>query len=270
MKRTALLIPTYKRFADLLHTLRNTHIDDRARFVIVANLDDKEFEYLNQTFGNVSIIIDERQYGKLGGCKAYNLAYQIARENGFDYAILYADDIIPFRKKWLDDLYQLFIDQDGQFGVFSSDECHHGSYGWNIIIDSPIAHFFVIKCSISETLFDIDFKQYLIDVEIAVRLKNEGVKLELLPIKLNHLRSGLHREYMNEHYEYDLKVFISKYPNYQEVLTKVTDHYFLPHKNEKVSLDHIDRSELVGWPKNKVPILVKIKTFIKAILKLNK
>ena len=175
LKTIAILIPTYKRFDDLVNTLKKTPLDGSSKFIIVANLEDDELAYITNNFGSNAIIVDERTHGKLGGSGAYNLAFKIAKEHQFDYAILYADDVIPFNNNWLDRVQKEFISKNGQFGVFSSDECHFGYFGWNLMLDCPIAHFFIIKCNLVDQLFLDEYKQYVIDFEIAVRLKERGL-----------------------------------------------------------------------------------------------
>lgn len=247
MKTIAILIPTYKRFKDLINTLKKTRIDDRAKFVIVANLEDNEFLYLEENFVDRAIIVDERKYGKLGGSAAYNLAYRIAKENKFDYAILFADDVIPFKGNWLNKIYKEFVNINGKFGIFSTDECHYGYYGWNLLLDCPIAHFFIIDCTLVEKLFLDEYKQYVIDFEIAVRLKESGIDIQFLPIKLNHLRSGLHRELMNNNYNFDVEILIKAHPKYESSFKESQNSYFVKHSNKSIFISKIPLDDLPLW-----------------------
>ena len=268
MKTIAILIPTYKRFNDLVNTLKKTYIDGRAKFVIVANLEDEELKFINENFGDRSIIVDERIYGKLGGSNAYNLAFKIAKDNNFDYAVLFADDIIPFRSDWLDKLYKEFVNVNGQFGIFSTDECHIGHYGWNIFLDCPIAHFFIIDCNLLDQLFLDGFNQYVIDFEIAVRLKERGIDIQLLPIKLNHLRSGLHREFADINYNSDVEAFLKLYPKYEHSFKVATNSFFVKHDNKSNFVSRIQTDKLPLWYdlKPKGVFIKKVKRKIKAIL----
>ncbi|MEJ8756645.1 hypothetical protein WG947_06550 [Pontibacter sp. H259] len=272
MKRVAILIPTYKRFDDLIYTLDNTPIDSRAKFIIVANLEDDQLDYLKNNYAEKSILIDERTYGKLGGCKAYNLAYDIALKHNFDYAILYADDVIPFDENWLDLIFKNFIEKEGKLGIFSTDECHHGSFGWNIIVDCPIAHFFIIDCQVESILFNPLYKQYVIDFEIAVRLKHRDVRIDLLPIKLKHLRSGLHRDYAEQNFNDDVKVLVEKYPQYKTAFLQLEHHYYLPHSTEVINFKDYNKLKLKPWPQHKVvenSILNRFKNMLKEFKLIN-
>jgi hypothetical protein len=251
LKTTAILIPTYKRFSDLINTLQKTPIDARAKFVIVANLEEDELSYIREKFGDISIIIDERDYGKLGGCKAYNLAFEVAKDNKFDYAILFADDVMPFKHGWLNKLYKEFINTNGQFGIFSSDECHAGHYGWNLILDCPIAHFFVIDCNLVEQLFLDGYKQYVIDFEIAVRLKEQGIDIQLLSIKLKHLRSGLHREFMDNNFNHDVDTFTKVHPKYESSFKQLSNLFFVKDSARSQFISKINLNKLPPWPEPK-------------------
>lgn len=270
MKRTALLIPTYKRFQDLINTLEKTFIDERATFIIVANLTDEELGFVRNNYGHCSIIVDEREHGKLGGCKAYNLAYKVAKENNFDYAILFADDIIPFDSKWLDKLYSNFINKNGRFGVFCSDECHPGYYGWNIVLDCVIAHFFIIDCRLTEKLFSEDYKQYAIDFEIAVRFKEQGIPIQLLPIKFNHLRSGLHREFMDINMHDDINKLVNDHPKYKTSFKENKNLLYFKYDNKIHTLTDIDTKRLPEWTTlpPKITLFQQIKRVLRSGLKL--
>jgi hypothetical protein len=270
MKKIAILIPTYRRFDDLINTLEKTYIDQRAKFIIVANLEDHQLDYLKVNYSSKAIIEDERKYGKLGGCKAYNLAYKIAKENGFDYAILFADDIIPFEKNWLDKLFKLFINKEGQFGVFSTDECHISHYGWNVILDCVIAHFFIIKINLVENLFLDKYTQYAIDFEIAVRLNEKQIPIFLLPIKLNHLRSGVHREFMESNMSKDIDILISDYPKYKQPLKDNKNLYLAKDYNTVKILSNLSKKDLVEWNQlnnEEIRFFLKLKNIVKSVIK---
>jgi hypothetical protein len=269
LKSIAILIPTYKRFNDLVNTLTRTEIDVRSKFIIVANLEDNELAYITDKFGAKSIIVDERKYGKLGGAGAYNLAFKIAKEHNFDYAILYADDVIPFKSNWLDKVQREFISKNGQFGVFSSDECHFGYFGWNIVLDCPIAHFFIIDCNLVEQLFLDEYKQYVIDFEIAVRLKERGIDIQLLPIRFNHLRSGLHREFMDNNYSTDVDVFLKTYPKYEESIRQVINSFMVKDTGKSRFVSEITPAELLPWSslKPKGEFIKKVKRKVRSLLR---
>lgn len=211
----AILLPSYERINELEKVLNETELGNNAKFIVVANYREGVFNSLCMNYANRAVFINERQYGKLGASKAYNIAYQHAVEHGYTYAILFADDVIPFDKNWLDQI-DLFVRQRNHvFGVFSSDECHHGSFGWNIVKECPIAHFFIIKCGLIPELFDSRYRQYVIDLDVSVRVRKLGHSIALLPIRMNHFRSGLHREAMGENFTHDVAVFYGLHPEYR-------------------------------------------------------
>ena len=217
----AILLPSYRRLADLCGTIDNTTLTGGMKFIIVANYDNQDFIHLYRKYSNHEdiMIIDEKKYGQLGVAKAYNLAYQVANKSGFSHVILYADDTIPFDKDWGQRLEAEFISHDLPLGIFSTDECHPGYFGWNFIENSPIAHFFILKCGIVPTLFPEEYRQYYVDLDISVRMQRMGYPIGLLPIRINHLRSPSHREMNQINGEYDKQVFLKQFPEYHKDFT---------------------------------------------------
>jgi hypothetical protein len=266
----AILLPSYRRYDDIRKVLSDTKVNDNAKFIVVANYPDDEYNYLLNSYSDKALFVDEKKYGKLGGCKAYNLAYEIAKDNGFDYAILFADDVIPFDDDWLEQLENIVATHEIAYGIFSSDECHHGHFGWNIIKDCPIGHFFIIRIGVVENLFDPSYKQYVIDLDISVRIKKMNLPIGLLPIKLRHFRSELHREAMGANYEHDKSLFYQLHPEYSGWLDGEKAKKYVPDAGEFLIVENNKNeilSKLVEWPcnYNKIKIMKSIKSIINVI-----
>ncbi len=213
--KVALLLPSYRRFGELFRTLRRTPLDKDVMFVVVANYPSWQLALLKKMFSDRALIVDERPFGKLGGAKAYNVAYSIARENKAEYVAHWADDIMPFRNDWLAQLVNLFIKPGHRFGIFSTDEgCHKHRYGWNVLGGYPCAHFFVADAStLGETYFDPRFNQFVVDNEICVRLSRQGVPITYLPIMIVHDPCMKHREAFVSNYAKDVAIFNGLYPD---------------------------------------------------------
>src|SRR4051812_11629985 len=102
-----LLLPSYQRPDDLAKVLEQTPLSGDARFFVVANYEPDVYQKFVDRFSDRATFVDERQHGRLGGCKAYNLAHKTAAENGATYVIHYADDILPADANWLQRIEEL-------------------------------------------------------------------------------------------------------------------------------------------------------------------
>lgn len=270
--KIALLLPSYRRFGALFRTLRRTPLDPSTRFVVVANYPTWQLGILTRLFGDRADIIDERPYGKLGGAKAYNVAYKAACERGAEYVAHWADDILPFDKDWLDQVQQLFVKPQLDFGIFSSDEGNHKHrYGWNLFGGYPCAHFFIAKCAVlGDTYFDPRFKQYVADNEISIRLIRRGVKIALLPVMLVHDPCMKHRGMFAANYAADVATFNALYPDLGGLLDGAvlrgdyTNMTCISHLNKvryssDTDLPLISREELMNEPPVMKPWLYKLR-----------
>jgi len=243
-----LLLPSYGRIIDLCKTIENTPLTNNMKFIIVANYPDDILKDLARVYHDRAIIIDEKAYGKLGATKAFSLAYHTATELGFSHVISYSDDIIPFEPNWGQRLEDIFFSHDLPMGIFSTDECHFGHFGWNIMGYAPIAHMLILKCGILPSLLSQEYKKYVADLDISVRILRTGHSIALLPIKFNHLRAPTHRNEMLSDYEYDKAIFLSKYPEYQKYFGVDGEQYIPDDGRFRItSSDTIYKTE--PWPK---------------------
>jgi hypothetical protein len=245
----ALLLPSYERIVDLCKVIENTPLTSDMKFVIVANYSDSVLQDLVRIYQDRAIIVDEKPYGKMGGSKAYCLAYKVATDLGFSHAIFYADDVLPFDADWGQQLKDTFFGCEVPMGIFSSDECHWGHFGWNIMKDAPIAHFFILKCGIVPSLFPLEYKLYVIDLDISVRILRMGYSIALLPIRFNHWRSPNHRVENHNNFAYDRAVFLSKYPEYQKYFGPDGEQY-IPDDGKLRILSANSGYKTEPWPKN--------------------
>lgn len=185
--RIALLLPSFGRMNDLLNVIRNTPMGANTQFIVSANYELHELEALRQEFGSSIHVIDERIYGRGSMIKAYNLAYFYAREMGFEYVALWADDLMPQASNWHETLSAMLTEHNVDFGIFSTEECHKGVFGWNFFDEIPNAHFFVARPTVlGEFFLNPSLNAYVGDYEVCVRLLANHVKLHLLPVRLNH------------------------------------------------------------------------------------
>lgn len=235
--KIGLLLPSYRRYDDLVHVLTNTVINDQARFIVIGNYEDDEFARLKKEFGDRADFIDERQHGKTGVVKAYNLAYETAIKLNYEYVMLFADDIVPASADWLDAIEQEFVTPNHDFGIFSSDECHPGYFGWNFIKNVPVAHFFILKTGkVSGSLFDTRYRQYVVDFDVCLRALAENVEITLLPIRVLHSRSPLHRELMNTNFDHDKEILYQLFPKFRGCLDSLKTMRFIQDKGQKVQI----------------------------------
>ncbi len=256
----ALLLPSYRRFHHLSKVLDETPVDERARFVVVANYDDAELALLQERYGDRAEIVDERPYGKMGVVKAYNLAFARARELEAEYAVLWADDVVPASPSWLDELEEMVVGPRVAYGILSSDEGHQGHFGWNFLDRAPIGHFFIVRGDrITDELFSTEFRQYYVDLEISVRLLERGEEVHLLPILVRHWGAPEHRERGVENSRHDQAVFLRLYPQYAPFMgTKVP--YLLPHRDEIIVIDSAwQREGLVYPPEEKASLAQRVR-----------
>ena len=160
---------------------------------------------------------------KGGMIKAYNIAYNYAKNNQYKYVALWADDILPQKKDWFQDLNEMFIKPGHVFGIFSTDECHRLHFGWNFFGGIPNAHFFIADISILGDYFlNPALNAYVGDYEVCVRMKNKGVNMTLVPVRLNHNHTpNPTREKNTKYYAIDLKIFNELYPDLAGVMDDV-------------------------------------------------
>lgn len=251
----AIMLPSYGRPDDLAKVLDQTPLDARARFVVVANYDPPVYQALARRYAGRATFVDERAHGKLGGCGAYNLAYATALDAGYDYAVHYADDVLPADADWLDRVEAQIIRPGHVFGVFSSDECHYGSFGWNIVRDVPIAHFYVMKCGLlGPRLFDPRYKQYVIDLDLAVKVLDAGHEIRLMPVRLRHYRSPLNRAAVSATYAHDEKVFYEINPRFDGLLAKEEAQRYVPDEGRTLVLPAEGLGQVLRpWPAHAAP-----------------
>ena len=219
----ALLLPSYRRFRDLFVTLSNTPLAEGCKFVVVANYPDEHLSFLKKLFPKKAIFIDERQYGKGGMIKAYNIAFEFVKQNGFRYAALWADDLMPQKADWLKEVDELFIKPGHRFGIFSSDECHKNHFGWNFFNGIPNAHFFIAEISaLGDYFLRPELNAYVGDYEVCVRMKRKNIPMTLLPVRLDHHHTpNPTREKNNPYYAKDLEIFNQLYPEMAGVMDDV-------------------------------------------------
>ena len=188
----ALLLPSKGRLLDLVLTLSLVPLRApdgyRARFVVIANYGTIQLAFLRVLFASRATFVDERRLKWRGMTGAYNYALEAAENLGASWAALWADDLLPDRKSWLDDLFRIIVSQDFRFGIFSSDEGHHkGRFGWNVFAGYPCAHFYVARVDALPGYFlNPKLKAYVGDNEIAVDRIKKGIRVDLLPIKVIH------------------------------------------------------------------------------------
>lgn len=219
----ALLLPSYHRFKDLFMTLWKTPIPSNYKFIVTANYNDLQLLLLQKIFRKKAFFVDERLYGKGGMVKAYNIAFNFAQKNGFRYAALWADDILPQDKNWFFEIDELFIKPRHLFGIFSTDECHKNHFGWNFFNGIPNAHFFIADISVLGDFFlNPALNAYLGDYEVCVRMKQKNVNIILLPVRLNHNHTpNPTRIKNNKYYAIDLKIFNELYPQLSGIMDDV-------------------------------------------------
>jgi hypothetical protein len=249
----AVMLPSYQRLDDLTQVLEKTPLRPDARFVVVANYEPDVYRALRDRYSDRAVWVNEREHGKLGGCRAYNLAYSTAIERGFDFAIHFADDVLPAEDDWLDQIDRRVIAPGHDFAIFSSDECHYGSFGWNIVRDTPIAHFYVIRCGLlgGDRLFDTRYRQYVIDLELSVQVLKSGRTIQLIPVRLRHYRSPLNREDAKVNYAYDEKVFYELNPDFEGWLSRPEARRYIPENGQSITIPSQELETLLkDWPRH--------------------
>jgi len=188
----ALILPSKGRFLDLMLTLIFTSLKNtyffKVQFFVVANYSNFQIFILKFMFSHRAIFIDERDLDCQGANTAYNYGFELAKNNGARWVALWADDLLPLKLNWLDELYNYLTKADFQFGIFSTDEGYHkGRYGWNIEAGYPCAHFYVACTdSLPGHLLNPALKNFLADNEIAISRIKQSISISLLPIKLIH------------------------------------------------------------------------------------
>lgn len=188
----ALILPSKGRFIDLILTMIFTSLKSNysyvVKFFIVANYSTFQILILKLMFSHRAFIIDERGSDVRGLTSAYNFGFEFAKSNGAKWVALWADDLMPHKVNWLDELYIYLTESDFQFGIFSTDEGHHkGRYGWNIQAGYPCAHFYVACLdSLPGYMLNPALKNYVADNEIAISRIKQNIAISLLPLKLVH------------------------------------------------------------------------------------
>ena len=219
----ALLLPSYRRFRDLFTALSNTPVSPDCKFIVVANYPDEQLSFLKRLFSKKALFIDERPYGK-GGCyKAYNLAFNLARSEGYEYVALWADDLMPQKNDWLKEVDELFISPGYLFGIFSTDECHKRRFGWNFFGGIPCAHFFIAKTRVLGDYFlNPELNSYVGDNEICVRMMKRNIDITLLPVRLDHNPTeNWIRSNNSKYYAIDVATFNRIHPELNGLLDDV-------------------------------------------------
>lgn len=188
----ALLLPSKGRILDLMLTLLRVSLRSpsglRVRFIVLANYGTVQLALLKLLFSSRATFVDERNLTWRGMTGAYNYALEAAVNSGAGWVALWADDLLPDRRNWLDDLSRIITRQDFRFGIFSSDEGNHkGRFGWNVFAGYPCAHFYVARVdALPGYLLNPLLKAYVGDNEIVVNRVKSGVSIDLLPIKVIH------------------------------------------------------------------------------------
>ncbi len=219
----ALLLPSYRRFKDLFITLWKTPLSSQYRFIVTANYNDLQLAILRRIFSEKAVFIDERPYGKSGMIRAYNIAFDWARQNGYRYAALWADDIMPQKNNWHEEVDELFIKSGHVFGIFSTDECHKKRFGWNFFGGVPNAHFFIADVTVLGNFFlNPALNAYVGDYEVCVRMKDNNVNMILLPVRLDHNHTQNPTRIKNsKYYSIDLRKFNELYPHLAGIMDDV-------------------------------------------------
>lgn len=227
-KLLALLLPSKGRFLDLILTLWLTSLKVprgyRVRFVVCANYSTAQLAILRILFSRRATIIDERNLEWRGMIGAYNYALDAAGKMGAHWVALWADDLLPAKDSWLDELFGIISGADLQFGIFSSDEGNHqGRFGWNVFAGYPCAHFFVARLdALPGHLLNPALSAYVGDNEIVISRTKKGVPIDLLPIKVVHQPTANRTRQTNASaYKADLDRFYQIHPELQGKLDAI-------------------------------------------------
>ncbi len=191
-KLLGLILPSKGRFVDLLLTLIFTPLESsfplKVHFFVCANYNNIQLKLLRTFFSNKATFINERNLKWSGVSGAYNYGFDEAIKKNATWVALWADDLLPENKFWLNALYQQISQEDFRFGIFSSDEgCHKKQFGWNIYAGYPCAHFFIAKInSLPGYLLNPKFRSHLADNEIAISRIKDGIQITLLNVRVIH------------------------------------------------------------------------------------
>ena len=216
----ALLLPSKGRFVDLVLTLALTPMQAKGgvtpRFVVCANYASWQLALLRFFFSARARFIDERTQSHKGMIGAYNCAYAHASAGGAAWVALWADDLLPYQKDWLEKLAPTLKDDDFHFGIFSSDEGNHpGHYGYNVFGGYPCAHFYVARTdSLPGHLLNPAFRAYTGDDEIAIDTVKRGQPVTFLPVRVIHQPTSNSTRTANAaSYQADLDVLYGLHPD---------------------------------------------------------
>lgn len=187
-----LALPSKGRWFDLVLTMAATSLRAptgfECRFYVCANYADWQVSLLRILFSRRARFIDEKTVAKAGMTGAYNHAFRLAASDGCEWVALWADDLLPERRRWLLELFQALLTPGFQFGIFSSDEGgHKGHFGWNVFAGYPCAHFYVARVdALPGHMLNPRIRAYVGDNEICVSAIKRGTAIDLLPVRVIH------------------------------------------------------------------------------------
>jgi hypothetical protein len=188
----ALALPSKGRWFDLLLTLAFVNLDAprgfACRFYVCADYASWQLALLRTVFFARAVFVDERKLPRAGMAGAYNYACDRARADGCEWIALWADDLLPARRRWLHALFPLISTPDFRFGILSSDEGgHRGTFGWNIFAGYPCAHFYVARIdALPGHMLNPRIRAYVGDNEICVSTAKRGLPIDFLPVQVVH------------------------------------------------------------------------------------
>lgn len=191
-KLLGLILPSKGRFVDLLLTLLFTPLESafdlKVHFFVCANYNNFQLKLLRIFFSNKATFINERNLKWNGVSGAYNYGFDEAVKKNATWVALWADDLLPENKFWLNTLYEQILQKNFHFGIFSSDEgSHKKQFGWNVYAGYPCAHFFIAKInSLPGFLLNPKFRSHLADNEIAISRFKKGIPITLLNVRVIH------------------------------------------------------------------------------------
>ncbi|KAB2919900.1 MAG: hypothetical protein F9K29_03285 [Hyphomicrobiaceae bacterium] len=227
----ALLLPSKGRLLDLLLTLSLVPLKAqkgyRVHFVVCANYNPAQLALLRRLFSARATFIDEGKLEPRGMTGAYNYALEEAIRKGARWVALWADDLLPEKRAWLDQLFPVIADAGFRFGIFSSDEGNHkGHFGWNVFADFPCAHFFVARVeALPGYMLNPGLRAYVSDNEIAISRVKAGVPVDLLPVRVIHQPTFNQTRTANSPaYRSDLEKFYQIHPELRGRLDPIVLH----------------------------------------------
>lgn len=227
----ALLLPSKGRWLDLVLTLLLTPLcrpdGVRVRFFVCSNYGSIPLLLLRLLFFSRATFIDERKLAWSGMTGAYNHAFNRAVKAGAQWVALWADDLLPERKDWLNKLQGILRSPGFRFGVFSSDEGNHkGGFGWNVFGGYPCAHFFVARVdSMPGYMLSPKLRAYVSDNEMAISRIKAGIPVDFIPVRVIHQpTANATRSGNSPNYLADLQRFYEIHPELRGRLDGVVLH----------------------------------------------